>query len=146
MNVDTLMKTHTLTLVAGNTFFRHVKCVCVSWPTCLCAHGLPSVCVCMFAFVVLFVCGSVRLSVSVSVRLLTADCIGLVWTVCTLWFSITAPPRRDTLSVLTGEVCGRTCLLCCGDKGNMQHYCKTQRKVTQHCVCCYSLLVINITL
>lgn len=92
------------------------KCVCVHmcWQNWLCSQFCP---------------------VSVAVLLLTADWIGFIWTVCALYFSVTAPPSRKTLSILTGEICGCARLLRCVEKRNIQHYHMASRK---HCVCWYS--------
>lgn len=51
--------------------------------------------------------------------ILTADCISLVRAVGALWLAVAAPPGRNALAVLTGEVRGRACLLCCG--GEISH-------------------------
>lgn len=114
-----LLKTHTYMnehrLTRSHVTVDTLK-TCQTYSIC-CALP-PSICVWMFECVALFVCGCVCLYVRASAQLLTADCISLVWTVCTLWFSVTAPPSRNTLSILASEVCGRTCLLCCGDRGN----------------------------
>lgn len=48
--------------------------------------------------------------------ILTADCISLVRAIGALWLAIAAPPGWNALAVLTGEVRGRACLLCCGGK------------------------------
>lgn len=97
-------------------FMLREVCVCVRmcWQNWLCSQFCP---------------------VSVAVLLLTADWIGFIWTVCALYFSVTAPPSRKTLSILTGEICGCARLLRCVEKRNIQHYHMASRK---HCVCWYS--------
>lgn len=77
---------------------------------------------CLSTCVVKFACWTCN----ASVKLLTADCISLIRTICTLWFSVAAPPSRQALSVLTGKVSGRTSLLCCGNERNV--YCDKPAK------------------
>lgn len=109
------MKTHKINLQLLSLFLN-VLGICIDIPDCF---SWPSLC--MFVFAALFVYMYSCVYMSMYGHLLTADCISLIRTIHTLWFSITAPPSGYTLSVLTGKVCGRTCLLCCRDKGNGQH-------------------------